>query len=62
MNAWNEMNVFDLSAATKKNDVAEQVHDCIGRLLSRLIVDGAKLGQASNTGAGTMDHPTKEIR
>jgi hypothetical protein len=62
MNAWNEMNVFDLSAATKKNDVAERVHDCIGRLLSRLIVDGAKLGQASNTGAGNMDHPNKEIR
>jgi hypothetical protein len=61
MNSWNEMNVFDL-AATKKNDVAERVHDCIGRLLSRLIVDGAKLGQASNTGAGNMDHPNREIR
>jgi hypothetical protein len=42
--------------------VAERVHDCIGRLLSRLIVDGAKLGQASNTGAGNMDHPNKDIR
>jgi hypothetical protein len=62
MNSWNEMNVFDLSSASKKNDVAERVHDCIGRLLSRLIVDGAKLGQASNTGAGTMDGPRKEIR
>jgi len=62
MNAWNEMNVFDLSAATKTNDVAQRVHDCIGRLLSRLIVDGAKLGQASNTGAGNMDHPNKDIR
>jgi len=62
MNAWNEMNVFDLSAATKKSEIAEQVHDCIGRLLSRLIVDGAKLGQASNTGAGNVDHPNKDIR
>ncbi len=62
MNSWNEMNVFDLSSATKKNDVAERVHDCIGRLLSRLIVDGAKFGQASNTGAGNMDRPNREIR
>jgi hypothetical protein len=42
--------------------VAERVHDCIGRLLSRLIVDGAKLGQASNTGAGNVDHPNRDIR
>ena len=61
MNDWNEMGVFDLSAATKKIDVAERVHDCIGRLLSRLIVDGANLAQASNTGAGTMDTPHREI-
>ena len=62
MNSWNEMNVFDLSSARKKNDVAEGVHDCIGRLLGRLIVDGAKLGQASNTGAGTVNGAKKEIR
>ncbi|HLH88992.1 MAG TPA: GDSL-type esterase/lipase family protein [Xanthobacteraceae bacterium] len=63
MNDWNEMGVFDLSATTKKIDVAERVHDCIGRLLSRLIVDGAKLAQASNMGAGpTMDTPHKDTR
>jgi hypothetical protein len=61
MNDWNEMGVFDLSATTKKIDVAERVHDCIGRLLSRLIVDGANLAQASNTGAGPMDTPHREI-
>ena len=62
MNDWNEMGVFDLSAATKKIDVAEQVHDCIGRLLSRLIVDGANLAKASNMGAGPMDTPHREIQ
>jgi lysophospholipase L1-like esterase len=62
MNDWNEMGVFDLSATTKKIDVAERVHDCIGRLLSRLIVDGANLAQASNTGAGPMDTPHREIQ
>ena len=61
MNDWNEMGVFDLSATTKKIDVAERVHDCIGRLLGRLIVDGANLAQASNTGAGNMDTPHREI-
>jgi lysophospholipase L1-like esterase len=60
MNDWNEMGVFDLSAATKKIDVAERVHDCIGRLLSRLIVDGANLAHASNTGAGPMETPHRE--
>lgn len=57
MNDWNEMGVFNLSATTKKIDVAERVHDCIGRLLGRLIVDGANLAHASNTGAGNMDNP-----
>lgn len=61
MNDWNEMGVFDLSAATKKIDVAERVHDCIGRLLSRLIVDGANLAKATNTGAGPMDTPNREV-
>jgi len=61
MNDWNEMGVFDLSATTKKIDIAERVHDCIGRLLGRLIVDGANLAQASNTGAGNMETPHREI-
>ena len=59
MKDWNELGVFDLSAVTKKSDVAERVHDCIGRLLGRLIVDGVTLAQASNTGAG--DNVKKEI-
>jgi hypothetical protein len=61
MNNWNEMGVFDLSTATKKIELAERVHDCIGRLLGRLIVDGANLAQASNTGAGNVDAPNKDL-
>jgi hypothetical protein len=41
MKQWNELGIFDLSAATKKTDVAERVHDCIGRLLSGLVVEAA---------------------
>ena len=53
MKNWNEMGVFDLYTATKKTDTAEKVHDCIGRLLGRLIVDGAKLAQTGDTGSGS---------
>jgi hypothetical protein len=52
MKHWNELGVFDLYTATKKTDTAELVHDCIGRLLGRLIVEGAKLAQAGDTGSG----------
>jgi hypothetical protein len=48
MKDWNDMGVFDLSTATKKIDVA-------GRLLARLIADGATLAKTSNTGAGNVD-------
>jgi GDSL-like Lipase/Acylhydrolase family len=41
MKQWNELATFDLYAATKKTDVAERVHDCIGRLLGGLAVDAA---------------------
>jgi lysophospholipase L1-like esterase len=53
MKHWNEMGVFDLYTATKKTDTAEKVHDCIGRLLGRLIVDGAKLAQTGDTVSGS---------
>jgi len=57
MKHWNEMGVFDLYTATKKTDTAEKVHDCIGRLLGRLIVDGAKLAQTGVTGSGSPGGP-----
>ncbi|RAI45187.1 SGNH/GDSL hydrolase family protein [Rhodoplanes roseus] len=43
MKHWNEAGVFDLNAATKKMDMAERVHECFGRLLARLVLDGAAL-------------------
>jgi lysophospholipase L1-like esterase len=60
MKDWNEMGVFDLSTATKKIDVAEKVHDCIGRMLGRLVVDGAALAKANVTGAGNVDVLNKD--
>jgi len=43
MKRWNENGVFDLYGATRKTDVAERVHDCLGRLLAKAVVAGAKL-------------------
>jgi lysophospholipase L1-like esterase len=60
MKDWNEMGVFDLSTATKKIDVAEKVHDCIGRMLARLVVDGAALAKTNVTGSGNVDVLNKD--
>jgi hypothetical protein len=46
MKRWSEAGVFDLHAATRKTDVAEQVHDCLGRLLANVVVEAAKLTNA----------------
>jgi hypothetical protein len=46
MKRWNEAGIFDLYAATRKTDVAEQVHDCLGRLLANVVVESAKLTNA----------------
>jgi hypothetical protein len=43
MRKWNEAGTFDLYAATRKTDVAEHVHDCLGRLLANAVLDAAKL-------------------
>ena len=42
MKTWSELGTFDLTSATKKLDIAEQVHDCIGRLLAYLVINAAK--------------------
>jgi len=42
MKIWAELGTFDFTTATKKLDMAENVHDCIGRLLAELIVSAAK--------------------
>jgi hypothetical protein len=46
MKRWNEAGVIDLYAATRKTDVAEHVHDCLGRLLANVVVEAAKLTNA----------------
>jgi hypothetical protein len=46
MKRWHEAGIIDLYAATRKTDVAEQVHDCLGRLLANVVVEGAKLTNA----------------
>ncbi|MEP7030253.1 MAG: SGNH/GDSL hydrolase family protein [Pseudolabrys sp.] len=51
MKTWADLGTFDLYSATKKLDIAEQVHDCIGRLLADLILDAAKLSASHAEGA-----------
>ena len=40
MRQWGELGTFDLLAATKSLDTAANVHDCIGRLLANLVIQG----------------------
>lgn len=42
MKIWADLGIFDLHSATKKLDIAERVHNCIGRLLADLVIDAAK--------------------
>ena len=42
MKLWGDLGTFDLYSATKKLDIAERVHDCIGRLLADLVIEAAK--------------------
>jgi hypothetical protein len=43
MKRWNESGVFDLYAATRNTDIAQQVHNCLGRLLAKVVFAGAKM-------------------
>lgn len=40
MRQWSELGTFDLLAATKSLDTAASVHDCIGRMLADLVIEG----------------------
>ena len=40
MRQWGELGTFDLLAATKSLDTAAKVHNCIGRLLADLVLQG----------------------
>lgn len=50
MKLWSDLGTFDFYSATKKLDMAERVHDCIGRLLSDLVVEAAKPDAATPPG------------
>jgi hypothetical protein len=51
MKLWGDLGTFDLYSATKKLDIAERVHDCIGRLLADLVIAAAKLEQTPTNGS-----------
>ncbi len=42
MQLWSDVGTFDLYSATKKLDMAEGVHDCIGQLLADLVLEAAR--------------------
>jgi hypothetical protein len=42
MKIWADTGTFDLYSTTKKLDMAERVHDCIGLLLADLVVEAVK--------------------
>jgi hypothetical protein len=46
MRQWNEQGDFDLFNPTHGLELAKQVHDCLGRALSKFIIDAAHLGPA----------------
>jgi hypothetical protein len=51
MRLWSDLGTFDLYSATKKLDIAEQVHDCIGRLLADLVIAAAKPAETPTNGS-----------
>ena len=42
MKLWADMGTFDFYSTTKKLDMAERVHDCLGRLLADVVLEAAK--------------------
>ena len=46
MHQWNDQGDFDLFSATHGIDLAKRVHDCLGRALSKFIIDAAHAGPA----------------
>ena len=51
MKLWGELGTFDLNSATKKLDIAERVHDCIGRLLADMVINAAKPDEPPTNGS-----------
>jgi hypothetical protein len=48
MKLWADLGTFDLDSTTKKLDMAEHVHDCLGRLLADLVIEAAKPGDKTS--------------
>jgi hypothetical protein len=46
MRQWNESGDFDLFSASHGIDLAKRVHDCLGRALSKFVIDAAHLNPA----------------
>ncbi|MEA2934699.1 MAG: hypothetical protein QOD74_1345 [Variibacter sp.] len=46
MRHWSEHGVFDFTAPDK-SQIAERVHDCVGRLLAHLVIEAAELKPAA---------------
>ncbi len=46
MRQWNDTGDFDLFSATRGPELARRVHDCLGRALSKFIIDAAHLEPA----------------
>ena len=46
MRNWNEAGDFDLFSASHGLDLAKRVHDCLGRALSKFVIDAAHIGSA----------------
>ncbi len=46
MRHWNEAGDFDLFSASHGLELAKRVHDCIGRALSKFMIDAAHIGPA----------------
>ena len=46
MRQWNEQGDFDLFSASHGIELAKRVHDCLGRALSKFVIDAAHLNPA----------------
>ncbi len=46
MHQWNEQGDFDLFSASHGIELAKRVHDCLGRALSKFVIDAARVNPA----------------
>jgi hypothetical protein len=45
MRHWNDAGDFDLFSTVHGTDMAKRVHACLGRALSKFVLDAARLDQ-----------------